>query len=71
MGQLKPKKYEKGKDILLCCPICESNIDWTYKTTILGLEVLKWRNGKRQKCIHCGQDIDWSEYRGDIVEMNH
>lgn len=68
----KPIKYE-GKDghILLCCPTCECNIDWTYKTTVLGLEVLKWKNGKRRKCIHCGQDIDWSEYKGDIVEINH
>ena len=68
---LKPIKYKKDGDILLCCPKCESNVDWTYETTILGLKVLKWKNGKRKKCIHCGQDIDWSEYKGDIVDFYH
>ena len=66
---MKPIKYEKDGNILLCCPTCDSNVDWTYETSILGLKVLKWKNGKRRKCIHCGQDIDWSEYKGDIVEI--
>lgn len=71
MEALKPIIYKNEKGILLCCPKCESNVDWTYEATILGLKVLKWKNGKRQKCKHCSQLIDWTEFKTDIVEINH
>lgn len=67
MSVLKPIKYEKDGQILLCCPKCESNVDWTYKTEILGLPVLRWRNRGRRKCIHCNQEIDWEGLRGNII----
>lgn len=69
MGKIsKPIIYNSsGHGILACCPVCDSNVDWTYPTTILGLNVWKWKNGKRDQCIHCGCEIDWSDYREDIV----
>lgn len=60
-------KGTSNKDILACCPSCERGIDWTYKTTLLGGSVYKWRHGKVLKCM-CGQEIDWSEFRADIIE---
>lgn len=51
----KPKIYkgnEEAKDRLACCPICYSNVDWTYNGY--------WRKGKPNYCRECGQKIDWS-----------
>lgn len=41
------------KDKLACCPICESNLDWTYDGF--------WRKGNPKYCFNCGQAIDWSD----------
>lgn len=60
-------KGNSNKDILACCPSCGQDIDWTYKTTLLGSSVYKWWHGKVSKCI-CGQEIDWSEFKTDIIE---
>lgn len=71
MEAKKPIVYTGAtlSDKLACCPNCDSNIDWTYETTILGCTVTKWRNGKRKKCIHCGQTIDWSDYPCDVLDI--
>ena len=41
------------KEILACCPVCDSNVDWTYEGF--------WRKGNPKYCRECGQAIDWSE----------
>ena len=41
------------EDRLACCPVCESNLDWTYDGF--------WRKGNPKYCSNCGQAIDWSD----------
>ena len=41
------------KDRLACCPVCYSNVDWTYEGF--------WRKGNPKYCKNCGQAIDWSD----------
>lgn len=40
------------KDRLACCPVCDSNVDWTYEGF--------WRKGNPKYCKNCGQAIDWT-----------
>ena len=42
---------DKGR--LACCPVCDSNVDWTYEGF--------WRKGNPKYCKNCGQAIDWSD----------
>lgn len=41
---------DKGR--LACCPVCDSNVDWTYEGF--------WRKGNSKYCKNCGQAIDWT-----------
>lgn len=43
---------DTDKDRLACCPVCDSNVDWTYNGF--------WRKGNPKYCRSCGQAIDWS-----------
>ena len=51
--QKKPIIHTNDKDRLACCPVCDSNVDWTYEGF--------WRKGNPKYCRECGQAIDWSE----------
>lgn len=49
----KPFIYTNDKGRLACCPVCDSNVDWTYEGF--------WRKGNPKYCKDCGQIIDWSK----------
>ena len=49
--QKKPIIHTNDKDRLACCPVCDSNVDWTYEGF--------WRKGNPKYCRECGQAIDW------------
>lgn len=49
----KPIIHTNDKGRLACCPVCDSNVDWTYEGF--------WRKGNPKYCRECGQAIDWSE----------
>ena len=51
--QKKPIIHTNDKDRLACCPVCDSNVDWTYEGF--------WRKGNPKYCRECGQAIDWSD----------
>ena len=44
---------ENHKDMLATCPVCNSNVDWTYEGF--------WRKGNPKYCKWCGQAIDWAK----------
>ena len=50
--QKKPIIHTNDKDRLACCPVCDSNVDWTYEGF--------WRKGNPKYCRECGQAIDWN-----------
>ena len=49
----KPIIHTNDIDRLACCPVCDSNVDWTYEGF--------WRKGNPKYCKNCGQAIDWSD----------
>lgn len=49
----KPIIHTNDIDRLACCPVCDSNVDWTYEGF--------WRKGNPKYCRECGQAIDWSD----------
>ena len=48
----KPIIHTNDIDRLACCPVCDSNVDWTYEGF--------WRKGNPKYCRECGQAIDWT-----------